>query len=58
MTKGFKSTEFWIAVVGTIAGIYMAVTGIEAGEIIAALSLGATYIGGRSFKKGMQREDD
>lgn len=56
MTRGHKSSEFIIAVVGSIAGVYMALNGINAAEIFAALSLAGTYIGGRSFKKGMKGE--
>ena len=53
MTNGLKTSEFYLACDGGIVGAYMALYGIEAGEIFAALSLPATYIGGRSVVKGM-----
>lgn len=56
-TRGHKSSEFHLAVIGTACGVGMAFYGLGAGEIVAALSLAATYIGGRSFKKGMRGEE-
>lgn len=58
MTRGFKSSEFFIACMGMAMGGVLAIKGIGAGEIAAALSMGATYIAGRSFKKGMKGEEN
>jgi len=57
ITRGHRSSEFHIALIGTACGVGMAFYGLGSGEILAALSLAATYIGGRSFKKGMKGEE-
>lgn len=58
LTRGVKSSEFLVAVLGTAAGVHMAHNGIQAGEIFAALSPASAYVGGRSIKKAMRGEDD
>ena len=52
MTKGFKSTEMWMSVLGAGLVTYMAVSGGSDIAIGALAGLVATYVGGRSFVKG------
>jgi hypothetical protein len=54
MNKGYLTTEFYVCLVSTASGVGLALWGIEAAEILAALSISAAYIGGRSFVKGRQ----
>lgn len=51
MTRGTRSSEFVICLLGTLAGVGMALYGIQAGEIMAALSIPAAFIAGRSGVK-------
>jgi hypothetical protein len=53
MTKGIKSSEFYITLISLVCGLGMAIYGIESGEILAALSIPAAYVGGRSAVKAM-----
>lgn len=51
MSKGFKSTEFWIAIAAAAGGLYASMNGAPAAAIIAAMTPLMTYIGGRSHVK-------
>lgn len=56
MTRGVKSSEFIVTIIGTVAGVGLALKGIGAGEIIAALSLASAYVAGRSAVKAVKGE--
>lgn len=53
MACGIKTTEFYVTIASLISGVGMAVYGIDSGEIFAALSIPAAYVGGRSAVKAM-----
>ena len=58
MKQGFKSTEFWLSLVGMAGGILVAALGDSqiAQAIGAVLSVvwGASYTAGRSLVKGKE----
>lgn len=53
MTRGIRTSELYVTLLSLISGVGMALWGIEAGEIFAALSISAAYVGGRSAVKAM-----
>jgi len=58
MKAGIKSTEFWMTLIGTIAGMVMAVMGesqwTQIGGGLMAAIFGSSYTVGRSLVKGGQ----
>lgn len=57
MTRGIKSSEFVVCVLGTLLGGGMAFYGIQSGEILASLSLAAAFITQRGAVKWKNGED-
>lgn len=54
MSCGVKTSEFWITCASLVSGVAMAIYGVTAGEIFAALSIPSVYVGGRSAVKAME----
>lgn len=57
MTRGTRSSEFVVTILSLVCGVAMAVCGIDAGEIFAALSIPAAFVGGRSAVKAVRGEE-
>ena len=58
MKSGFKSTEFWLSLVGMVGGIVVAALGdSQIAQAIGAVLIvvcGASYTAGRSLVKGKE----
>lgn len=51
MTKGMKSTELWLSLLGVVLGGYLAVQGVAASTIVAVVAPLASYILSRGIAK-------
>ena len=51
MSKGFKSTEFWISLAAIAAASYLAKTGADVATIGAVVGPSIAYIGSRGLAK-------
>lgn len=51
MTKGFKSTEFWVILASTGVAAYLAHTGVPVQTIAAVVAGPSTYALGRGLAK-------
>ena len=51
MTKGMKTSEFYLALSATLLSFYSVYSGFDAGSIAAANSVAIAYIGNRAYVK-------
>ena len=52
MKTGWQTTEFWMTVIGLVAGVYLAKSGdVDTGVVMAMIAAGPTYGLGRSIVK-------
>ena len=51
MTKGFKSTEFWMTIGGIVLGAYLSMNGVSDMVVMAIIGAGPGYAIGRGVAK-------
>lgn len=56
--KGYKTTEFWLTIAGSVIVLVNSVTGLDldAASIVAMLGSIAAYVASRSYLKGHRVE--
>ena len=51
MTNGFRSTEFWMTILGLVAGAYLTIKGANVEQIVAVTGGVAAYALSRGVAK-------